>query len=93
MRFATAIVFIFVFLFISISSAVDYSLQANVYVVLKGDVNRDCVVNVIDLAMVGKAFGSNPQSANWNPSADVYKDNVINIFDLATVGKNFGRIC
>ena len=55
------------------------------------DINGDTLVNIIDLAAVGAAFGSTPASANWNPNADLNLDNTINIIDLATVAANFGQ--
>jgi len=58
---------------------------------LVGDVNNDCIVNILDLAAVGMAFGSSNGSENWNPAADVYVDGEVNIFDMAGAGLNFGR--
>jgi len=60
---------------------------------LMGDVDDNYVVNIFDLAGVGKAFGSSPGSANWSEEADVNNDNTINIFDLAAVGLAFGKVC
>ncbi|MBI4972422.1 MAG: VCBS repeat-containing protein [Candidatus Omnitrophica bacterium] len=56
---------------------------------LFADVNSDNKINILDLATVGKSFGSSSQNANWNANADVNKDDKVNILDLATVGKNF----
>lgn len=64
-----------------------------VNVLLRGEVNGDGKVNIIDLALVGAAFGSDPLSGNWNPDADLNKDNRVNIIDLVIVGANFGRVC
>lgn len=58
---------------------------------LRGDVNNDDKVDIFDLVIVGKAFGSQPGDSNWNPDADLNNDGAINIFDLAIVGKNFGK--
>jgi len=55
------------------------------------DINTDTFVNIIDLAIVGAAFGSTPTSANWNPNADLNLDSTINIIDLALVAISFGR--
>ena len=52
------------------------------------DVNKDDVVNVLDLIQVAQSFGSN---ASDNPYADVNGDGVINIFDLIAVAQNFGE--
>lgn len=58
---------------------------------LRGDVDRNCRVDVLDLARVGKCFGQAP--AGNCTAADLSSDGVINIIDLATVGQNFGSSC
>jgi hypothetical protein len=68
----------------------------NFALALKGDVDRDCDVDIFDLASVGLAYGSQPGDFNWNENADLYPpggDGQINIFDLATVGLNYGQTC
>lgn len=56
-----------------------------------GDVNDDGVVNVLDLARLGKAYGATPTDPNWDKETDINSDNIINVLDLATVGKNYGK--
>jgi hypothetical protein len=58
---------------------------------LAGDVNGDCVVDVLDLSEIGKAYGSIKGSANWDPYADLNCDNIVNVFDLSSVGRNYGK--
>jgi hypothetical protein len=58
-----------------------------------GDTNGDCIVNLLDLSIVGKAFHLKPGDPYWDPRADINKDNFINIVDLATVGQNYGNRC
>jgi len=58
----------------------------------QGDVNRDCRVDIFDLAEVGMNYGKSSDEAT-NSRADINKDEEINIFDLAIVGKNYGRNC
>jgi hypothetical protein len=71
---------------------VDDSCTASVVVnALKGDINGDGVVNILDLIIVGNAFGSYPGHPKWNPLADLKKDNKINVLDLSTVGINYGK--
>jgi len=60
---------------------------------LAGDVNGDCVVNIVDISLAGAAFGSTSSSPSWNAAADLNNDGVINILDLAIVATNFGRTC
>jgi len=58
---------------------------------LMGDVNGDGRVDLKDLALVARAFGSTPGSPNWNPAADVNGDGVVNMKDIALVARNFGQ--
>lgn len=67
---------------------------------LSGDINGDGIVNIRDLFIVAKAFGSHgpdlpnpgdPPSENWNPIADLDGNGVISIRDLFTVAKDFGK--
>jgi len=39
-------------------------------------------VDIYDLVVVTKAYGSSPGEPNWNPKADVNNDRVVDIFDL-----------
>lgn len=58
---------------------------------LFGDVNLDGRVNILDITILVKAFGSNLGSAVWYPNADVNSDERVNVLDLAIAIKNFGR--
>lgn|GEM_PF-1776280 len=58
---------------------------------LMGDVNGDGRINVKDIALVARAFGSTPTSPNWNPAADLNGDGVVNMKDIAIVARNFGQ--
>lgn len=55
------------------------------------DLNGDGVVNIIDIAIVARAFGSKPRGPNWNALADLDKNGWINIIDIATVAKDYGK--
>ncbi len=58
-----------------------------------GDVNKDCSVDILDLAAVGMAYGSSPGGPYWEEDADLNSDGRIDIFDLARVGIEYGRAC
>jgi len=58
---------------------------------LKGDINHDRVVNILDLVKVASKFGTNPASPGWNPLCDLNRDNVVNILDLVITSANFGK--
>jgi endoglucanase len=56
-----------------------------------GDVNGDGRVDLKDLALVARAFGSTPTSPNWNPAADINGDGTVNMKDIALAVRNFGQ--
>jgi hypothetical protein len=58
-----------------------------------GDLDRDCRVDIVDVATVAFAFGSTPSSLNWNPYADLNNDGTVNIVDVATAAFHFGQTC
>ena len=58
---------------------------------LQGDLNNDGIVNIEDIAIIAKAFGSHPGHPRWNETADINSNGIINIIDLATVAKEFGK--
>jgi uncharacterized repeat protein (TIGR01451 family) len=66
--------------------------QGNMVVRIMGDVNGDGLVNMKDIALVARAFGSTPTSPNWNFAADLNRDGLVNMKDMALVARNFGKI-
>lgn len=61
----------------------------------EGDITRDGVVNILDLAYVGKYFSKDASDPDWwlyiRPT-DINIDNKVNVIDLAIIGKNYGKI-
>jgi len=55
------------------------------------DVNGDGIVNIFDVAIVAKAYGSYPERSKWDPTADLNHDGIIDIIDIALVCKQFGK--
>jgi len=55
------------------------------------DLNNDRKVDVSDLAIIAKAFGSYPNHKRWNPICDVNRDSEINIIDMVVTAKSFGK--
>jgi hypothetical protein len=56
-----------------------------------GDLNFDDKVDIKDMGIFGKAYGSYPGHPRWNSLADVVRDKVINILDAVAIAKNFGK--
>ncbi len=55
-----------------------------------GDINYDGKVDIKDVAMISKAFGSWPGYGPWNPVCDINGDGKVDIKDVAIVSKGFG---
>lgn len=71
-----------------------------VTVTILGDINGDFKVDMKDIALVARAFGSDGPnylyvgslpSANWNPNADVNGDGKVDMRDIALVARHFGQ--
>jgi len=58
---------------------------------LIGDLNGDGKVDMKDVAIVAKAFGSTPGDPHWDPVADLNGDGKIDMKDVAIVAKHFGE--
>lgn len=56
-----------------------------------GDLNKDGKVNILDITIVARAFGTEPGDPHWNPVADVNGDGIVNILDVALVAREFGH--
>ncbi len=56
-----------------------------------GDVNVDGVVNIRDLFMILRAFGSYPGHPMWDPFCDLNGDDLINLIDLYLAAQHFGE--
>ncbi len=77
------------------SDSTSYDLGAGFWyekVYLKGDANRDCKVNIIDIILVRNKLNLDASSGdNWR--ADVNDDGTINIIDIILVRNNLNRRC
>jgi len=58
---------------------------------LVGDVNGDGKVNILDMALIAKAFGSSFGDSRYKPEYDLNNDKAVNIIDIAIAAKNFGK--
>ena len=57
---------------------------------LLSDVNKDGVVNILDLAYVASQFGKMP-TIDQSPNPDINSDGVVNILDLTLTASHFGK--
>lgn len=65
--------------------------MTSITVLPRTDLNKDGVVNILDLGIIANAFGSLPQNPRWNPAADVNNDGKVNIIDLTLAAVDFGK--
>jgi hypothetical protein len=69
-----------------------------VKVAIVGDVNADGKVDMKDISLAAKAFGTRPGDGRWNPNADVtggpaagVPDGKVDMKDISFVAKRFGQ--
>lgn len=58
---------------------------------LMGDINGDGTINIHDIFIVVKAFGTKLGDTYWNSIADLDDNKEVNIIDLFKVAKDFGK--
>jgi hypothetical protein len=58
---------------------------------LKGDINGDNIVNLLDSILLAKSFGARPGDANWSEDADINGDGIVNILDAIALCNCFGN--
>jgi outer membrane protein assembly factor BamB len=58
---------------------------------MPGDLNMDGKVDMKDVAIATRAFGSHPGHERWNPIADENEDGKIDLFDIALICRNYGK--
>jgi len=54
-----------------------------------GDLNLDGKINIQDLYVFGKSFGSFPGHPRWDARADVNGDGKVGILDVVVIAKAF----
>ncbi len=67
-------------------------LSSSILVVSPGDVNRDAVVNVLDVTLIAIRIGSSQGTAGYWADADLNHDGIINILDLIKCSRYFGAV-
>lgn len=73
------------------------SLSASFLISLLGDLNFDNKVDMRDISLAGRAFGSFIGHPRWNPKADItgaeylVPDGMVDMKDLSLIARNFGK--
>jgi hypothetical protein len=62
-----------------------------IQVSIQGDVNADGIVNIIDISIAARAFGTRLGDPKWNANADVNEDGMINIIDVSAIAREYGK--
>jgi hypothetical protein len=58
---------------------------------LRGDVNGDRLVDIVDITITALAMGSQPGDGNWNKDADIDGNGLVDIVDTVTAAIDFGK--
>ena len=58
---------------------------------IPGDINADNRVDILDLIIVARAFGSVLDGSGWDARADIDGNGIVDIIDLITVAQDFGK--
>jgi PKD repeat protein len=69
------------------NSGMTNSTSGKVVIWIAGDANGDGKVNILDAALVGLKWNSNPT----DPCADLNNDGKVNILDASIIGLNWGK--
>jgi PKD repeat protein len=76
---------------LSRTASTSATLQVLNFTIKIYDINHDGKIDIRDIAIVAKAFGTSPGIPGWNPIADLNGDGKVDIRDIALVAKNFGK--
>jgi len=69
----------------------EFDLDYNMTGCARLDLNDDHIINILDIAIVARAYGAMPGDSNWNQVADLNDDDIINILDVAMIARHFGE--
>jgi len=67
------------------------SISNMINVTYRTDLNKDLEVNIMDIALVAKAYGTTSEDPDWDSIADLDDNGIIDIRDIATVAKDYGK--
>jgi hypothetical protein len=58
---------------------------------IRGDINGDFTVDILDAIILAGSLNSQPGSPRWNPNADLNGDDIIDIYDAIILANNYGK--
>ncbi|MEM2129109.1 MAG: CARDB domain-containing protein, partial [Candidatus Bathyarchaeia archaeon] len=62
-----------------------------IFVTLPGDIDGNLKVQLADLVILAKAYGSKLGDPKWNPNADMDGSGIVGLSDLVVLAKNYGK--
>jgi hypothetical protein len=65
--------------------------KIKIYQTIAGDITGDKKVDIKDVAIASRSFGTTPESPNYRQAADINDDSKIDIKDVSYISKNFGK--
>jgi len=68
------------------------NLSIQVLTTILGDLNGDRKIDMKDISMAARAFGTVPGDQRWEPRADLNNDVKVDMKDITLIAKNFGKI-
>jgi hypothetical protein len=63
------------------------------YCGIKGDVNIDGKVDIVDISIMATAFMSEPGDKRWKSAADLDNNGIVNIVDITLAALKFNKVC
>lgn len=58
---------------------------------ISGDINGDGKVDILDISMAARAYGSRLGEQRFVPNADVNNDGIVNILDMSLIARDYGK--
>jgi len=65
--------------------------KIKIYQTIAGDITGDKKVDIKDVALASRSFGTTPESPNYRQAADINDDGKVDIKDVSYISKNFGK--
>jgi hypothetical protein len=65
--------------------------EIQIITTIVGDINGDRTVDMKDIIIAARAFGTSPNDPRWDPRADINKDLKVDMKDIIVTARNFGK--